>query len=708
MDIKELRKKAEALISNEVRQVDKVDVVELLHELEVYQIELELQNEELRQSQVELETAKQHYFDMYMYSPVSSLIVTEKGIIEDANFAACELIGIECKHLLNKLLSTYISSQLHDKFFALINRVFKENYVQQSIELQMRKHPKTHDYRYVQMSARPYEDHGRHLARVSLTDVTQQHNLTNHMQKQASALNVVSDAVIMTNDNFEITYWNTGAKKLYGWRSEDVIGRSMRNVVPTEYVTVNRATALQDLTSKGSWVGEVIQKDRNGSSIPILSSVNRVESTDDDDNIVIAINRDISIIKKMDDKLRSINSTLETRIDERTQDLQKVNKDLVSEIEQRKIYEKELSDSERFLQSILDGQPSNIAILDQDGIIMSVNKGWRDFAIANSANRVTVEGKGLNYLNVLEQAGDVALVAKIRKLLNDDGDLIYHEYPCHSPTEKRWFEMIISRFRRNDGLFLIVSHTNITERKQLELEIEKALDAERELHSLKSRFVSMVSHEFRNPMAVILSSSDLLLNYSDKLSDDRRRSHLTKINKQIERLNNLLSEVSFINKNQIVGYQLNLKEIPIKKFLQHTIDEILSVTDTEIGVELFDHTDERNVLLDPVLIEKMFSNLISNAVKYARPNTIVTITSECVEDLLKITIKDEGIGIPEADQKYFFVEPFHRGTNVGMVGGTGLGHTIIKQAVDAHGGEISFTSREGVGTTFTVELPLYQ
>lgn len=420
---------------------------------------------------------------------------------------------------------------------------------------------------------------------------------------------------------------------------------------------------------------------------------------------------DISTVKEVQYLLETTNSELEKRVRERTTELETSNRQLQQEIQERQIIEQRLVESRRFLQGVLNGQLSQIAVLDETGEILMVNDAWRNFGNDHHASETLSDGMGWNYLQACDNAtmhssnADAKTIAQaIRDMIAGQHDSFYYEYELKFGKVEYWYALRLSRFMQNGQLRIIAAHTSINERKRLENEIQAALKREKELSQLKSRFLSMVSHEFRTPLSVIQSSSEILNRYLDRLPAERRDIQFQKINNQIRRLTSMLNDVSFVNKNQLVGHEIRPTEIHIEPFVQQIADEIDLAYPSEVQIMLEIHQCEP-FISDEILLHQIVVNLVSNAVKYSQDGDHVWITCDCrqTHDIV-LTIRDEGIGIPESDQAYLF-DVFHRATNVGNVPGTGLGLAIVQQAVDVLGGDITFESAENVGTTFTVRLP---
>ncbi|HEY9692544.1 MAG TPA: PAS domain S-box protein [Oculatellaceae cyanobacterium] len=238
-------------------------------------------------------------------------------------------------------------------------------------------------------------------------------------------------------------------------------------------------------------------------------------------------------------------------------------------------------------------------------------------------------------------------------------------------------------------------------------ELHQSLEKEKELSELKSRFITMASHEFRTPLATILSSSDLLKSFGHKFSEERKLQHLNKIQTQVKNMTLLLEDVLFMGKVEAGKLTLNVTSFNLEVFCRELIDEI-SLADRRKHKLLFEsHGDCSTVEMDCQLLRQILTNLVSNAFKYSPEGAIIQVTIICNNERTIINVQDQGIGIPICEQHHIF-EIFHRASNVGNISGTGLGLAIVKQAVELHQGKISFESEVGVGTSFTVSMPTHQ
>lgn len=247
-------------------------------------------------------------------------------------------------------------------------------------------------------------------------------------------------------------------------------------------------------------------------------------------------------------------------------------------------------------------------------------------------------------------------------------------------------------------------------RHKAESLIQTALKKEKEINELKSRFVSVVSHEFRNPLNTILFSTELLQRYGNQISDQKKEIYLDRIQGSVKRMNELLSDVLTVGETESGKLQFSPQPLDIIRFCKDLVDEfhLSDRRNHQINFS-FCQTSERDrpflPLLDERLLRHILTNLLSNAVKYSPSGDPVEFKLALSDRTAIFRIQDHGIGIPKSDQANLF-QSFHRASNVKAIPGTGLGLSIVKQCVDLHGGSIGVDSEENRGTLFTVTLPL--
>lgn len=240
--------------------------------------------------------------------------------------------------------------------------------------------------------------------------------------------------------------------------------------------------------------------------------------------------------------------------------------------------------------------------------------------------------------------------------------------------------------------------------KRAEQSVREALEAEKELNALKSRFVSMASHEFRTPLSTIMSSVDLIARYSEGPQRDKVERHVSKIRGKVRELTTMLNDFLSLDKLEQGMVRCNPQEVDVVHLCIELVEELRSLC--KPGQELdYDHEgSERSVQQDRQMLAHVLSNLVSNAIKYSPEDKRISLTTRLMDGLLHVEVKDEGIGIPVEDQQHLF-ERFFRASNAFTVQGTGLGLNIVRKYMDLMGGTIGFISEPGKGTTFTAQLP---
>ncbi|MBW4572748.1 MAG: PAS domain S-box protein [Tolypothrix carrinoi HA7290-LM1] len=289
-----------------------------------------------------------------------------------------------------------------------------------------------------------------------------------------------------------------------------------------------------------------------------------------------------------------------------------------------------------------------------------------------------------------------------------------HEYRfLHQDGVYRWIydQAKLVRDRAGNPLEIVGYWADISDRKQLEEELRSALEKEKELNELKSRFISMTSHEFRTPLSTILSSCELLEHYRHKWTQEKQLNHLHRIQNAVKRMTEMFNDVLFISKEEAGKLDYRTQTLDLVQYCRHLVEEVqqnLSCHESAQPSPRIAFSSQYQFMrccMDENLLEHILSNLLSNAIKYSNIDSTVKFTLTFEDERAIFVIQDQGIGIPQEDLLHLY-ESFHRATNVGNRQGTGLGLAIVKKCVYIHQGEIFVKSELGVGTTFTVILPL--
>lgn len=297
-------------------------------------------------------------------------------------------------------------------------------------------------------------------------------------------------------------------------------------------------------------------------------------------------------------------------------------------------------------------------------------------------------------------------------------------------------EISLSNYQNEEGDFVIAYISNITERKKAEASIEKlnneleqmveertvqltkALDAleiskeelttalgkEKELNELKSRFVSMASHEFRTPLSTVLSSAFLIKQYAAEADQPKRDKHIQRIVNSVGMLTDTLNDFLSVGKIEEGKIQVRISNFNIPQHLNAVIQEMQGIIREEQEI-LYVHTGEEEVSLDPTLLKHIIMNLLGNAIKFSAPTAAIHLNTVKTTSHFTLAIKDNGIGMSQEDQQHLF-ERFYRGANASNIQGTGLGLHIVSKYSELMNGRISCESELGTGTLFTVVFSL--
>lgn len=504
---------------------------------------------------------------------------------------------------------------------------------------------------------------GELIGLVGITrDISEYKQRECQLRYYASLQENVSDAVIATDLDFRIQSWNRAAETMYGWRAAEVIGQPVVEILSTQYVSdgESNANALKSLLEQGYWRGEVVQRHKDGATLHILGSVTVLKDEQGLPFGVVAVNHDITERKRAAEALR---------------------------------------EQHDFLQLVINSVPDLITVKDAAGHFQMVNEHAARIYGTTPAAMV-----GQTDADVNDNLAEVAFIHQKDQEALASGELVFL---AEQAVRGRYYQTSKIPLKSSTGQpnRLLVVSSDITARKQAEAALQQALQKEKELGELKSRFVSMASHEFRNPLTAILLTTETLRAYQHKLSEDQIDQRLGKIQAQGYYLRDIMEDVLQLTRLQARRAQLNPVWLDLDALCRSLLDEF---QDQVNGTDrlLYSGDDALGkVYLDKKLMRQLITNLVSNALKYSAPDTIVRVSLAKTGEALVFRVQDQGIGIPAADLAYLF-EPFHRAANVDAFSGTGLGLTITKEAVELHGGTITVESQSGVGTTFTVRIPL--
>lgn len=486
----------------------------------------------------------------------------------------------------------------------------------------------------------------------------------------------IQEGLIVTDNKGKVVLCNPVCEKLFGYTEDELVGEKIEVLVPSKQrkehidhrVDYNKEPRRRSMAAARRLNGQ--RKD--GSIFPIEVSLNPFE--EDGIQYVAALVSDVTPKRKAEDDLIKMAQTLEEKVAERT---------------------KELWQSEQLYKSIARNFPSGVInIFDRDfRYLFAEGQGLYELGIE------TEDLIGLNYIERISEDAREQVKSELTKVFN--GQDRSFEVEVNDTT----YLFNAVPLKDDDGNIdrILVVEKNITNLKEAEKQLEESLIKERQLNEMKSRFVSMASHEFRTPLTTINSSAGLIQKYIDKGLPEKSLKHVKRIRQSVAHLTTILNDFLSLEKLESGKTSVQKSDIDLVDIIKDVADEMegLRTRGQKIKFDLPEryvyHTDAR-------LMKNILINLISNALKYSFDEGEVKIYLYTNKEEVKLVVQDFGVGIPKEDQEKMF-ERFFRAGNVLNIEGTGLGLTIIQKYLELLDGEISFESEENKGTKFFLSLP---
>lgn len=360
-----------------------------------------------------------------------------------------------------------------------------------------------------------------------------------------------------------------------------------------------------------------------------------------------------------------------------------------------------LATSKNYVDKIVGSMTDALIVTNVSGIIQTANQatqhlfGYSETELLNQPISLIIQ--------------DELLLLQTRQLNSSQGELFKDiEVTCQT----RLGEEVVVAFscssvqtNQIDLQNLVYVGRDITARKQAEAQMYRALQRERELNELKSRFVTMTSHEFRTPLSVILLATRLLERFHQQTTEEKRREYLRRIQAAAKHMSQLLEDILTIGQVEAGSLRLNITAFELISFCQEVVADLQTTIDPHRRITFASERLDLNVQMDQKLVRQTLTNLLSNALKYSDSDQAVQLRLLIQADGAVFEVQDQGRGIPP-DEQDKVLEPFYRASNVGNISGTGLGLAIVQKSVQVHKGRISVASQVGGGTTVKVILPL--
>jgi PAS domain S-box-containing protein len=516
------------------------------------------------------------------------------------------------------------------------------------------------------------------------------------------------DAMIIINERGIIEQLNPSVITLFGYNREEMLGKNIAMLMPEpyhgqhdKYLNNYHQTGEKKVIGIGR---EVSGKRKDGSIFPIFLSVSEV-FLPEGRKVFAGVMRDISDLAEARVKANRYTQQLERVVEERTQEIRGVvraleltNQSLENQYKETKRAEQELITNQLLFSSIAKNYPNGtICIFNREMVC--------EFVEGKELERIGLTREDFLGKKITESfAGhENAAIHEYYFKRTIAGEEISYEISFAGQSYLMNTTPILEESGEINRMVAVV--LNVSAIKDAEERMKQALDEATQLNEMKSRFISMASHEFRTPLSTILSSLNLMLRYHENQQTDKVKTHAKKIKASIANLTEILEYFLSVEKLESGEVKFEYSPMDIENFTLDFVAEMRDTIDDKLQIQFTSNLVHKEMMMDKKAYRTIIQNLISNAIKYSPEGGCIHIELQTNQQQLLLSISDEGLGIPEEDQRHLF-ERFYRASNASNIQGTGLGLNIIKKYIELLGGQISFKSTLGKGTSFYISIPI--
>jgi PAS domain S-box-containing protein len=506
-----------------------------------------------------------------------------------------------------------------------------------------------------------------------------------------------AEGLVVVNSMGTIIKTNLRSEELFGYSSDELIGQPISILVPQNYReghSSHQEGYMKNPHKRSMGKGmELFGCKKDGTNFPVEVSLNYFET--DGEKFAMALVTDITDRKLANQKITDLNQKLEARVEERTKELEIINLSLQDEIQDRKLVEQKLKESQYLYSMIARNFPNGtINVFDKELKYVFV-EGKELYKLGITSDNLI----GTKFTSRLDPSIALEFEGQLKSVFNGDSKTIELEYRNNHYI---LFAVPLKSDGKNIDKILVVE-SNISSQKKAQQDMESALDKEKQLNELKSRFVSIASHEFRTPLSTILTSVTLIEKYQNESDEEKRNKHINRIKSSVNNLTAILNDFLSLDKLEEGKIQVSKQAQSISEIGKELTEEMQAVTKLNQKINYVHDSLLDEFLIDKQILRNVLINLLSNAIKYSDENTSIDFISKIENGNLKFMVRDCGMGIPERDQQHLF-DRFFRASNAINIQGTGLGLNIIKKYLDMLDGEIHFESKENVGTSFYITI----
>jgi PAS domain S-box-containing protein len=601
------------------------------------------------------------------------IVIDNHQNIMEVNSKVEAMFGYKKDELSQKELKCLIPPSFHENYSSYFNSLIANGKVKKigkSADIYGLK--KNGDLVAIELELNPFEIYNRSYVMALVKDVSEKKEIEKSLMLKSSALESAGNGVIITDatkDDNPIIYFNAAFEKLTGYSKEEILGNNCR--------------FLQGIDRDQKPFEELREAIKNGESCQVTVRNYKKDGT--------LFWNDLYIMPIIND-----NGVLTNFIG------------IQNDVTLRKQAEAERN----HFATIFNESLNEIYVFDSETLkFLNVNYGAQKnigYTLEELLKKTPLDLKTKLSENEYRQRIDLLKNDKVEKI---EFETIHQRkdgttYPV---------EVHLQRSSLGDKDVFVAIILDITERKnyteQLEKKVEErtaqlkiALSREKELNELKTRFLSLVSHEFKTPLSGILTSSVLLSKYKSTQEQQKRDRHIKIIADKVHYLNTILNDFLSLDKLETGNVRYNFNQFKLSKVVDEVIYNANMLLKEGQNIHYPDNIDDLSLYQDEKIIALILTNLVNNAIKYSSEHTMVSITVNQNENFTTMQVIDEGIGIPLKDQKSIF-DRYFRAENVVNIQGTGIGLNIVKHHLENLGGTIYFESKENVGTTFTITIP---
>ncbi len=511
--------------------------------------------------------------------------------------------------------------------------------------------------------------------------------------------------IVVTDSNGNINAINPFALNEFGYAEAELAGREMEVLVPNRFrnnLHQYRKKYLDQPQNRSMDPDlNLYARRKDGSEFAIELSMSMYEI--EGEQFLISFINNVSVRKRAEAEIIKLQNQLEYNVEKRTVDLRNTMKQLEKAV--------------AFQNAILYNAGVMIITVDSQGIIQSFNPeaeyelGYKadelvgKYSILIFHDPFEISKRAIELEKELLQTVDAGIDILFKKALLGMHDDFECNYICKNGKRLPvLLNMTALRDERNNVFGFLGIAINISERKKAEENLLESLKKEKELNELKSRFVTMASHEFRTPLSTVLSSAYLIEKYPATNDQAKREIHLQRIVSSVNMLSDILNDFLSLGKIEEGKIQVRLSRFNIRELIEEIITEVKDNLQPNQEVN-YHHEGEPDIILDPSLLKHIVMNLVSNAGKFSPEGKPIIIKTIHKDHQIMLSVKDQGIGISREDQQHL-MERFFRGANAVNIKGTGLGLHIVSKYAELLNGIVKFKSELERGTEFIITFKI--